>query len=229
MIEIVDRKKKTNINPEADYLENIKLMVFDMDGVLLKNRNSWDVIINRSMNKTTTGTGMQLTFDYIYQNGVPDRLYENLTETKIMTYLNLNDVTSNIARTIGYLKDRNIKTAIVSAGSHVFAGYLSELFGIDNFIGNEVNVKNHCFIKNVDPAKKDINVKDIQSRYGISPAETVSVGDSYMDLSMRRRSKYFVAFNPGTRKLEDAADFVVNSTNLYGIIEKMAVHEIFNS
>ena len=41
------------------------------DGVLLKNRNSWDVIINRSMNKTTTGTGMQLTFDYIYQNGVP--------------------------------------------------------------------------------------------------------------------------------------------------------------
>ena len=40
-------------------------------GVLLKNRNSWDVIINRSMNKTTTGTGMQLTFDYIYQNGVP--------------------------------------------------------------------------------------------------------------------------------------------------------------
>ena len=78
MIEIVDRKKKTNINPEADYLENIKLMVFDMDGVLLKNRNSWDVIINRSMNKTTTGTGMQLTFDYIYQNGVPDRLYENL-------------------------------------------------------------------------------------------------------------------------------------------------------
>ena len=101
-------------------------MVFDMDGVLLKNRNSWDVIIHRSMNKRYSGPGMKYTFDYVYRNGVPEHLYENLTETKIRTYLNLNDVSSNVLRTIEYLKDRKIKTAIVSAGSHVFAGYLAD-------------------------------------------------------------------------------------------------------
>ncbi len=228
MIEIEELKNRRNRNPEADYLENIKLMVFDMDGVLLKNRNSWDVIINRSMHRTNSGTGMKYTFDYIYKNGLPHDLYKNLTEAKIRTYINLNDVSSNVLRTIEYLKGRKVKTAIVSAGSHVFAEYLSQLFGIDDYIGNEVNTTSHSFIKNVDPAEKDINVNALQARYGISPVETVSVGDSYMDLSMKRKSKYFVAFNPGTGKLADASDFTVNSTNLYEIIEKMAVHNIFN-
>jgi phosphoserine phosphatase len=54
MIEIEELKYRRNSNPEIDYLENIKLMVFDMDGVLLKNRNSWDVIINRPLNRINT-------------------------------------------------------------------------------------------------------------------------------------------------------------------------------
>ncbi|MCL4311932.1 MAG: HAD family hydrolase [Candidatus Thermoplasmatota archaeon] len=221
MIEIEELKNGINKNQNIDYLENIKLMVFDMDGVLLKNRNSWDVIIHRSMNKRYSGPGMKYTFDYVYRNGVPEHLYENLTETKIRTYLNLNDVSSNVLRTIEYLKDRKIKTAIVSAGSKVFAGYLADLIGIDYHIGNEVDSTNHRFIKNVDPVKKDANVMDIQAKYGISPEETVSVGDSYMDLSMRRKSKYFVAFNPATSRLIGASDFIVDSTNLYDIIEQM--------
>ncbi|EQB70202.1 MAG: hypothetical protein AMDU4_FER2C00258G0005 [Ferroplasma sp. Type II] len=221
MIEIEELKNSINKNQNIDYLENIKLMVFDMDGVLLKNRNSWDVIIHRSMNKRYSGPGMKYTFDYVYRNGVPEHLYENLTETKIRTYLNLNDVSSNVLRTIEYLKDRKIKTAIVSAGSKVFAGYLADLIGIDYHIGNEVDSKNHRFIKNVDPVKKDLNVTEIQAKYGISPGETVSVGDSYMDLSMRRKSRYFVAFNPATSRLIEASDFIVNSTNLYEIIEQM--------
>jgi len=233
MIEIEELKYRRNNSPGVDYLENIKLMVFDMDGVLLKNRNSWDVIINRSLHKINREKGMKYTFDYVYENGLPHRLYENLTETKIRTYLNLNDVSSNILRTIEYLKSRKIKTAIVSAGSHIFAGYLSDLFNIDEYIGNEVDVQNHSFIKNVDPAKKDLNVKSIQAKYRILPAETVSVGDSFMDLSMKKKSKYFVAFNPGTQKLNGASDFIVNSTNLYEIIEQMtrekSENKIFNN
>ena len=58
MIEIEELKNGINKNQNIDYLENIKLMVFDMDGVLLKNRNSWDVIIHRSMNKRYSGPGM---------------------------------------------------------------------------------------------------------------------------------------------------------------------------
>ena len=178
MIEIVDRKKKTNINSEADYLENIKLMVFDMDGVLLKNRNSWDVIINRSMHKATTGTGMQLTFDYIYQNGVPDRLYENLTETKIMTYLNLNDVTSNITRTIGYCLCRGyaipglyiLYINILLCRVHIFNETM--VFNID-LISNKIvyakqfgKVPGVIFLNGfINEKKVKIDIKEITSRF----------------------------------------------------------------
>ncbi|WP_337859882.1 HAD family hydrolase [Ferroplasma sp.] len=222
MIEI--EELKNGIRADKDYLKNIKLMVFDMDGVLLKNRNSWDIIIHRSMKKIYLANEMKYTFDYLWHNGLPDNIFEELTETKIKTYLNLNDLSFNVLRTMEYLKNRKIKTAIVSAGSQVFAGYLSELLGIDYYTGNEVDVKNHNFIKNVDPATKDLNVKKIQERYGISQSETVSVGDSYMDLSMKKRSKYFVAFNPSSSRLIEPSDFFVEFTDLYGIIENMVRH-----
>lgn len=221
-IEIEENKKYND--HERDYLEGIKLVVFDMDGVLLKNRNSWDVIINRSMKKHSYGENMVYTFDYVHRNGVPERLYEHLTESKIKSYLNLNDMSSNVLRTIEYLKQRKVKTAIVSAGSHVFAGYISELMGIDYYIGNEVDVDNHRFVKNVDPEKKDVNVESIQSIFGIFPEETLSVGDSFMDLSMKRKSKYFVAFNPSSYRTMEYSDFTVHSTNLYDIIEKLVMH-----
>jgi phosphoserine phosphatase len=219
MIEI--EELKNGIGKETDYLKNIKLMVFDMDGVLLKNRNSWDVIVHRSMKKLYTKKEMKYTFDHLWRNGLPESMFNELTETKIKTYLNLNDMSFNVLRTMEYLKNRKIKTAIVSAGSHVFAGYLAELMGIDHYAGNEVDIKNKYFIKNVDPSMKDVNVKEIQEKYRIFPDETISVGDSYLDLSMKRRSEYFVAFNPASEKLAETADFVVQSNDLYGIIEEL--------
>ena len=223
MIEIEERNNMYNM-PSTDYLEDIKLVVFDMDGVLLKNRNSWDVIMNRCMKKRNLRENMVYTFDYIHRKGIPDHLYSNLTESRIKSYINLNDMSSNVLRTIEYLRERKIKTAIVSAGSHVFAGYISELMGIDYYIGNEVDVNGHKFIKNVDPAKKDVNVDLIQSKFKILPGETVSVGDSSMDLSMRKKSKYFVAFNPSNYRTLQYSDFTVESTNLYDIIDKLTGH-----
>ncbi len=225
MIEIEETVENRIYNIyEKDYFKGIKLVVFDMDGVLLKNRNSWDVIMNKCMKKHVMGSRMVYTFDYIHKNGVPDRLYQNLTESKIKTYLNLNDMTSNVLRTVDYLRQRKIKTAIVSAGSHIFAGYISDLMGIDYYIGNEVDVNEHKFVKNVDPARKDINVESIQHDLGILPEETVSVGDSFMDLSMKRKSKYFVAFNPASYRTLEYSDFTVESTNLYDIVDKLTGH-----
>ena len=225
MIEIEETVENRIYNIyEKDYFKGIKLVVFDMDGVLLKNRNSWDVIMNKCMKKHVMGSRMVYTFDYIHKNGVPDRLYQNLTESKIKTYLNLNDMTSNVLRTVDYLRQRKIKTAIVSAGSHIFAGYISDLMGIDYYIGNEVEVNEHKFVKNVDPARKDINVESIQHDLGILPEETVSVGDSFMDLSMKRKSKYFVAFNPASYRTLEYSDFTVESTNLYDIVDKLTGH-----
>ena len=223
MIEIEEANKIYN-TPGKDYLEGIKLVAFDMDGVLLKNRNSWDAIMNRAMRKHSTGGKMVYTFDYLHRNGVPDHIYANLTETKIRTYINLNDMTPNVMRTLEYLRQRRIKTAIVSAGSHIFAEYIADLMGMDYYIGNEVDTVAHKFIKNVDPAKKDLNVDNIQSLLGVSTEETVSVGDSFMDLSMKRKSRYFVAFNPASYRTLQYSDFTVESANLYDIISMLTVH-----
>ncbi|MEM0140221.1 MAG: HAD family hydrolase [Ferroplasma sp.] len=218
MMEIVEIKNKGYTN----YLKGIKLIVFDMDGVLLKNRNSWDVIIRKSLGMHSNDrNSMKYTFDRLYKQGIPEYMFENLDATRIKTYLNLNELSSNVKLTMDYLKEKQIKTAIVSAGSHVFAEYLSEIFGFDYYIGNHVDTNARKFIKNVDPEYKDINVRHIQEMYKIKANETLSVGDSYMDLSMKRSSKYFIAFNPSSNEMLEKSDFSVNSTNLFEIIETL--------
>ncbi len=219
MMEIIENKNDSNFN----YLKNIKLMVFDMDGVLLKNRNSWDVIINRAIknNNYNDYDRMEYTFDYIYKNNIPENYYNNLKDYNIKKYLNINDMSDNINDTVEYLKSKNIKTAIVSAGSHCFAEYLSDLFGMDYFIGNKIDINKKIFIKNVDPAYKDKNIKFIQKKFNVKMENTISIGDSFYDLSMKRSSKYFIAFNPSNIEMIKYSDFVVKSNNLYDVIKTL--------
>ncbi|WP_061951099.1 HAD hydrolase family protein [Acidiplasma cupricumulans] len=73
--------------------------------------------------------------------------------------------------------------------------------------------------KNVDPLKKDYNVRLIQKTFGIDKDETLSVGDSFMDLSMKRASRYFIAFNPSNVEMLKYSDFSVKSNNLFEIIK----------
>ncbi len=220
--------EKMDRHYSADYLSGIKLMVFDMDGVLLKNRNSWDVAINRALGMKVNSNSMKFTFEYLHKNRVPDHMYKKLDDIRMKTYLNLNDLTPNLKLTIDYLKERNIKTAIVSAGVHAFAEYLGEILEMDHYIGNKVDIKNKKFIMDVDPANKDVNVRHIQKKFNILPEETVSVGDSYFDLSMKRSSKYFVAFNPSSKNMIDESDFTVYNNDLYKIIEQMVSVKYFN-
>lgn len=225
MMEIKENENNKNIK---NYLKNIKLVVFDMDGVLLKNRNSWDVIINKAIknNYYNDYDRMEYTFNYIYENNVPENYYKYLNEYNIKKYLNINDLSENINGTINYLKSKKIKTAIVSAGSHCFAEYLSDLFGIDYFIGNMVNTDKKIFVKNVDPLYKDENIKIIQKKFNVKKEETISIGDSFYDLSMKRASKYFVAFNPSNSEMLKHSDFIVNSNNLYDIIKTLTLKSI---
>ncbi len=225
MMEIKENENNKNIK---NYLKNIKLMVFDMDGVLLKNRNSWDVIINKAIknNYYNDYDRMEYTFNYIYENNVPENYYKYLNEYNIKKYLNINDLSENANRTVDYLKSKKIKTAIVSAGSHCFAEYLSDLFGIDYFIGNMVNTDKKTFIKNVDPLYKDENIKIIQKKFNVKKENTISIGDSFYDLSMKRASKYFIAFNPSNSEMLKHSDFIVNSNNLYDIIKTLTLKTI---
>jgi len=225
---MMEIKENENNKKIKNYLKNIKLVVFDMDGVLLKNRNSWDVIINKAIknNYYNDYDRMEYTFNYIYENNVPENYYKYLNEYNIKKYLNINDLSENVNGTINYLKSKKIKTAIVSAGSHCFAEYLSDLFGMDYFIGNMVNTGKKIFVKNVDPLYKDENIKSIQKKFNVRKDETISIGDSFYDLSMKRASKYFVAFNPSNSEMLKHSDFIVNSNNLYDIIKTLTLKSI---
>ncbi|KQB35385.1 HAD family hydrolase [Acidiplasma cupricumulans] len=212
-------KEMENVYKDIKKLNDIKLIVFDMDGVLLKNRNSWDVLIDKISGNKIKRDKMIYTFDYLYRHNIPAHLYNSLRSGNMARYLNLNDISPNLHMTMEEIKKMGIKTAIVSAGVHEFAEYLGTMYGFDYAIGNQIDTENMKIVKNVDPLKKDYNVRLIQKTFGIDKDETLSVGDSFMDLSMKRASRYFIAFNPSNVEMLKYSDFSVKSNNLFEIIK----------
>ncbi len=112
-----------------------------------------------------------------------------------------------------------VKTAIVSGGLRHLAKRIGSLCGADLVFANDVEVDEEGFltgggIVTVPLREKGSLVTRIQREVGISPAETVAVGDSSVDVTMFRQAGMSIAFNPRDEMTESSATHVVRGRDL---------------
>ncbi len=196
----------------------IKLMAFDMDGVLLRHRNSWEKVFSNLFSYN------DYTFQGLSRRNDISIPREIDIKRHISKSFDLNDINKDLYMLYNFKKETKIKMVIISAGVNAFAEKLSDIYNFDNFIANDIIESNGRlrFVKNVDPNKKDINLEHFLNLYRISPEETISIGDTIFDVSMRRKSKYFIAFNPYNSKVIENADFTAyNFNDLIEIVNKI--------
>ncbi|AAT43361.1 HAD family hydrolase [Picrophilus oshimae] len=182
----------------------IKLIAFDMDGVLLKHRNSWERVFSNLFDFK----------EYTFQ-GLSKKRIKIPEEINIRRHISksfdVNDINNDLYKLYDFRERTNIKMVIISAGVHSFAEKIANIYGFDDYIGNDIIIKNGYinFIKNVDPSKKNLNLDRFLRLYKIKKDEALSVGDTVFDASMKKSSKYFVAFNPFDYNVIKNADFTV--------------------
>jgi len=135
--------KKQN---SKEKLKDVKLVVFDMDGVLTDIYSSWKYVhdfFNTSNEKSV----------YAYLKGEIDDMEfirrdaalwkqngRALKKEKLVEILSDVSLMHGAKECISYLKKRNVKTAIVSAGLNVLAEKVGSELGIDYVYSNGINV-----------------------------------------------------------------------------------------
>ena len=220
------RKAKKYKVTEPDKME---LVVFDMDGVLTDTISSWKYIHDyfggsnaRSVDEYLKGKIDDMEFikrDVALwkENGKPikkDKLVDILSDVPLM---------NGAKKCMTFLRNKNVKTAIVSAGLDILAERVAKDLGIDYVFANGVKADKRGFITgegllNVRLMYKDEAVKKLAAESKVSPGKIAAVGNSCFDISMFEICGIGIAFNPEDECVRKVADVIVEGKDLSKII-----------
>jgi len=207
-----------------------KLVVFDMDGVLIDHISSWTWIHDKM------GVDNEEAFQ-LFRNGKIDETEFIRRDIKLWTDkqpdITLNDIVNmfhdlpligGIQETVATLSHNGIKSVIVSGGIDKAAEMISNEFLFDGHSGNSILTHPDGRLTgegkvNVDLRDKGIVTKEFMKMFGAGKEETVAVGNSYTDVKMLEACGYGIAFNPIDKNVIDAADVVIRSRNIADILE----------
>lgn len=206
----------------------IKLVAFDMDGVLVDIGSSWQHIHNHfgTNNRKSVISYIKGEIDYTEfirrdaslwtENDKPvniKRLKRILAEAPLM---------SGAKSCIESLKKKDVEICIVSAGFDLLADRVSDELGIDHVFANGIGLDEKGFFNGdgnlvVELLYKDKIIFDISEEFGIGLENIASVGDSCFDIPMILVSGLGVAFNPLDGCIKDFSDVVVEGKNLFDV------------
>jgi len=223
-------KKTRKINPfKVNSNGNIELVLFDMDGVLTDIISSWKHVHDffgtcndESVDEYLKGKIDDLEFikrDVLLwrENGKlvsRDRLVEILSDVPLM---------KGAKECVRSIKEKNVKTCIVSAGLDILAEQVAKNLGIDFVFANGTNIdEDGCVngeaVLKVQLMYKEKTVVEISNQLGVPLNRIAAVGNSCFDIPMFEACGLGIAFNPSDDCVRDAADYVVEGNDLCKIL-----------
>ncbi|HEY4325854.1 MAG TPA: HAD family hydrolase [Mucilaginibacter sp.] len=190
----------------------IKLFIFDMDGVIFKEKNFW-LDMHRAYKLTDTAytyyranysrdyTG---TFAYMantFWKGRDAEIYFDL--------INKREYTWGIKSFIKALQKKNIIIAIISSGSWELAMRACKELDIagDYVFANKLIVQNNKFTGEarvlVDDQHKEKVGLELIKKLGLTRNDVAFIGDTVGDISLANLSKFSIAYNSDSQELID--------------------------
>ncbi|MEM2918697.1 MAG: HAD family phosphatase [Candidatus Altiarchaeota archaeon] len=199
----------------------IKLIAFDLDGVLVDGRGSWTELHYAlgtekfsKINEALFYSG-KITFDEWAKRDVA--LWHGIEIQRIEKIFSKTKLMKGATETLKILKERGYKLAIVSGGLKILADIIAKKFKIDFVAANEFIVDDGkvAGIKNIiDMNGKGTALEKIAKEANILAEECAAVGDFFNDIPMFKFAGFSIAFNPKIPEIEKIADVVIKEKDL---------------
>ncbi len=199
-----------------------KLIVFDVDGTLIKEPSIWRFIheqlgtldaceVNRRMYE-------QGLIDYREWAILDAMAWKGVTEEKLKEIVSKVGYVKGVRETFETLKRNGFKIAVISAGLTLITDRIKEELNVDYALSNELVFKDGKLtgeVKvSVEYPDKEKAFKRLVKELGINPCNCIAVGDTNADLY--KCCKLRIAFNP---KEEVDADVVIQGDDLREILK----------
>jgi len=208
------------------------LGIFDMDGVLIEEVSSWVIIhdhfgVNNERSVKDYIDGRIDDFEFMRRDIALWRKKRHPLHIDDMKKI-LNNATfmPGAEETFRTLREKRIKSAIVSGGLLCVAKPLAKRLGIDIVLANglEADEKGYLTgegILNVPLNDKGAVVRNLLKELGIKKEEAFAVGNSYIDVSMFREAGLGIAFNPDDDVVRKESDVVIEEKDLRRILNRI--------
>ena len=124
---------------------------------------------------------------------------------------------------IQFLKDKGIKSAVVSGGFTYFTDRLAKDIGLDHARANNLSIKSNRLIGTIQgdiinaTAKAEF-VNELCNKYSVSPKQVIVAGDGANDLEMMSIAGLSIAYHAKPLVVEKA-NIVINHGGLDNIID----------
>jgi phosphoserine phosphatase len=210
-----------------------KMVVFDLDGVLVETDSSWQQI-HRAL-----GTDNEINFRQHIQNEIN---YEEFMRSDIglWGHIHVNTITrilDNVSirktafSTITSLQNMGYRTAIISSGIAILANRVKNALKIDRVYANQLEIDDQGWltgegIEVVQLSHKDKVLKAVVEIEGINTEDCVVIGDSQFDVPLFREAGFSIAFNPKDDVVKKAADLIIEDQDLRAILPWVSSHTV---
>ena len=203
----------------------MKMVVFDLDGVLVDIDSSWGRIhkaygVDNDVN-FQKHLKAEIDFKEFMRSDI--RLWNKPHVDAIKKILDTAPLMRGAIDTIKALKKKGYKTAIISSGISILAERVKDELGIDYSYANKLLVGHDGRLtgegeEGVALLKKDVVLKKLVEIEQIDSKQCVAIGDSRFDLSLFMNAGLTIAFNPKDPLVRKAADLVIEEPDLRKIL-----------
>ena len=202
-----------------------KMIVFDMDGVLVDIESSWGFIHKafRVDGRNNLERYLQGEFDYEEFMRRDIELWGRVHISQIRSILDQVPLMKGAKVTTHELRESNYKTAIISSGLCTLAENLKKKLKIDYVCANSLLVNERGMLTGEGKAvvglwDKAKVLHSLTKSLGITSEQCAVIGDSIYDVPLFKAAGFSIAFNSEDDKVRKNAIVSIDSKDLREIL-----------
>ena len=206
-----------------------KFIAFDLDGVLVAQRSSWEWVHKHFGvdNEEAYHLFMEGKIDDMeFMRRDVDKWRSKDPQVNIQTIADIlkgAKLTKGSVETVRILRERGMKTGIISGGIDLIANDIGQMCDMDHVIANGVEADEEGRLTGegigrvplLNKAKPLLHMLEME---GIRPEECAVIGNSVIDVPMFEVAAFSIAFNPIDEETIKGGDVVIHSDDLRDIL-----------
>lgn len=204
----------------------LKLVVFDLDGTLIKPPSSWKYLHE----KLGTWRKAKKNSDLFYANKLTWGEWAR-SDAKLWVGIEVNEIrriaqkcplTRGAKKTVTELRQKGFVVTVISGGVSFFADRVAQELKITHVLANKLHERNRLLTGKVSVSVTSTNkpklLLQLLRQLKLSPRQAVAVGDDFTVIPLFKIVRLSIAFNPLTIDVEKNAHVVVKSANLVDVL-----------